>query len=233
MADPTLVEQVQELEAKARKAEASLAHRIDSIERENRRLRRHGTVMLVALSVTVAVSVTIVYLSARHGLPGSVSDVVSARQFVMRDKAGSIRGVWGIGDDGSLRLALNDSRGRPRAKLSVLQDGSSGLSFVDTIGHSRAALGVLSDETTTLVLADRAGSPRSVLGVAGDGSSNLVFADRGGTTRAGLGVDRRGLGTFTLFERPGLVVQDVPDTSEPHGPDTAGEARPGKSTRKR
>jgi hypothetical protein len=189
------------------RAEAAIVHRMDALERDNRRLRRYGIMMLVVLAVFLGVGASLLYFSGAYGLPGS-PQMVAARQFLLRDSRGTIRGTWGTAEDGSVRLALSDDRGRQRIRLNLLEDGSAGLTFADTAGRKLAVLGMLHDQTTTLALTDPAGVPRMVLGVAANGSSNLVFADHSGTTRAGLGVDARGLGTFTLEERSGGAAQE-------------------------
>jgi hypothetical protein len=189
------------------RAEAAIVHRLEDLERDNRRLRRYGITMLVVLAAFLGVGASLLYFSGAYGLPGS-PQMVSARQFQLRDARGTIRGTWGTAEDGSVRLVLRDDRGRQRIRLSLLEDGSAGLTFADTADRKLAVLGLLPDHTTTLALTDPAGVPRVVLGVAANGSSNLVFADAAGATRAGLGVDTRGLGTFTLAERAGDGVQE-------------------------
>ena len=184
------------------RAEAAIGHRLDALERDNRRLRRYGVTMLVVLAGFLGVGAALLYFSGAYGLPGS-PQMVAARQFLLRDAQGTIRGTWGTAEDGSVRLTLSDDQGRQRIRLSLLKDGSAGLTFADTADRKLAVLGLLPDHTSTLALTDPAGVPRMVLGVAANGSSNLVFADHSGTTRAGLGVDTRGLGTFTLEERSG------------------------------
>ncbi|MBA3259643.1 MAG: hypothetical protein H0T68_09280 [Gemmatimonadales bacterium] len=194
---------------------SGLLHRLEQLERENRRLRRYGTMMLMGIAVILGLGAALIFFSGRFGLPGS-AQVVVARQFEVRDIDGRVRGVWGAAEDGSVRLAFNDVGGRQRVRVSLLADGSAGLSFADSADRKLAVLGLLPDNTTTLALTDPAGIPRVVLGVAPNGSSNLVFADRLGTTRAGLGVDVRGLGTFTLAERDGVggAREELLDTLE-------------------
>ena len=184
------------------RGEGSIVDRLDQLERDNRRLRRYTTTMLLVVAMVLGLGAALIWFSVRSGLPGSPL-TVSARQFVLRDTDGTLRGTWGLGDDGAVRLVLSDGDGRQRVRLSLLQDGSAGLSFADSADRKLAVFGLLPDHTTNLALTDPAGIPRVVLGVSPNGSSNLVFADRSGSTRAGLGVDSRGLGTFTLAERSG------------------------------
>ena len=194
--------------------EVVFLHRLEALERDNRRLRRYSATAFVGLAVLLGLIVALVWLSGRQGAPGTVADQVAARQFVLRDKAGAIRGGWGLGDDGAVRLVLQDPAGRPRVKVSVLQDGTAGLSFADSGGRARAVFALLPDQTGSVAFADDAGKTRSVLGISADGSANIVFADRAGSTRAGLGVDGAGHSTFTLADRmndsaPAPVTESV------------------------
>src|SRR5215216_6610372 len=86
--------------------ERGLTIRIEELARENRRLRRlwMGTVVSGALLLGLASALVIV--SARHGLPGTVADVLEAKQFLLRDANGAIRGTWGTSQNGSMRLTL-------------------------------------------------------------------------------------------------------------------------------
>jgi len=195
-----------------RRGESRILHRLDELERDNRRLRRYAGTVLVVVAMVLGLGAALIFYSVRSGLPGS-PQAVSARQFVLRDGKGTVRGAWGLSEDGSVRFVLSDAGGRQRVRLSLLQDGSAGLSFADSADRKLAVLGLLPDHTTNLALTDPAGIPRVVLGVSPNGSSNLVFADAAGATRAGLGVDTRGLGTFTLAERTGGgVPEELLDT---------------------
>jgi hypothetical protein len=182
------------------RGEGRIAHRLDELERDNRRLRRYATSMLVIVAMVLGLGAALIWYSVRSGLPGSPL-TVSARQFVLRDASGNVRAALGLGEDSAVRLVLNDSNERQRVRLSLLGDGSAGLSFADSADRKLAVFGILPDHTTNLALTDPAGIPRVVLGVSPNGSTNIVFADRAGNTRAGLGVDTHGLGTFTLIER--------------------------------
>ncbi|MEZ0333132.1 MAG: hypothetical protein ACAI18_03925 [Gemmatimonadales bacterium] len=214
------------------RAEGRIVNRLEQLERDNRRLRRYTTVMLIVVAMALGLGTALLWYSVRSGLPGS-PQTVSARQFVLRDANGRVRGAWGVDDSGAVRLALSDEGERQRVRLSLLQDGSAGLSFADSTDRKLAVLGLLPDNTTNLALTDPAGIPRAVLGVASDGSSNLVFADREGSTRAGLGVDNRGLGTFSLAERDeGGAREELPDTLQVEQGDSV-DAAPAAAPKRR
>lgn len=178
-----------------------LQQRLETLEQDNRRLRRLNMITLGGMAVLLGLAVALTFVAGRYGMPGMTADVVSARQFVLRAADGTVRGQWGLDEKGALRLVMQDPNGAARVKLNLLEDGAAGLSFADSAGHARAVFAVLPDQTVSLVLADESGRTRSVLGLSSDGSATMVFADKGGNTRAGLGVDARGLGTFTLYER--------------------------------
>jgi hypothetical protein len=196
--------------------EVVFLHRLEALERENRRLGRYSSYAFMGLAVLLGLIVALVWVSGRQGAPGTVAEEVAARQFVLRDKTGAIRGAWGVGEDGAVRLALQDPKGRPRVKVSLLQDGTSGLSFSDSAGRSRAVFALLPDQTGSMAFADEAGKTRSVLGISPDGAANIVFADRSGSTRAGIGVDAGGRSTFTLADRiADAAPAPAPAASEP------------------
>ena len=213
----------------------TLAQRLEDVEREYRRLRRLSIWLLATLATLLGLGAAFLLVSARHGMPGTVGDVVSARRFVLRGEDGSVRGIWGTHEDGSVRFVLQDDQERQRTKLDLLSDGASGFTFADSAGHPRAVFAFLPDQTVSLVFADAAGKSRSVLGVSAAGSATLVFADQDGATRAGLGVDQRGTGTFTLMDRGGSdLVQPEPEPPAQERLDTSvAESSKQNSSRRR
>jgi hypothetical protein len=197
--------------------ERGLSVRIEELGRENRRLRRlwMGTVVSGALLLGLATALVIV--SARHGLPGSVADVIEARQFLIRDANGVVRGTWGTSNNGALRFTLQSPNSKAGLSLSSLADGASGITVKDSAGRSRAVLGLLPDQTVSLLLADDNGTTRTVLSLVRGGASTLVFADRSGSAKVGMGVDARGQSTMTLPEPP----ESPADNSAPDQPNSA------------
>lgn len=187
--------------------ERGLTIRIEEQARENRRLRRlwMGTVVTGALLLGLATALVIV--SARHGLPGTVAEVVEARQFLLRDANGAVRGTWAATQNGAMRLSLHAPGSKGGLSLASLPDGASGITVRDSAGRSRAVLGLLPDQTVSLLLADENGTTRTVLSLVRGGSSTLVFADRSGVTKVGMGVDSRGQSTVTLPEPPESRVE--------------------------
>jgi hypothetical protein len=188
-------------------ASRAFIQRIDALEEANRKLRRQGTILLVVTAILLGIGVALVVTAARRGMPGLVPDVVESKEFVLRDREGRVRGVWGSDDQGAIRLVLQDHASRSSIKLNLLDDGSSGLTFSDSSGTARMVLAVLPDHTVNVVLGDNRGIPRTVLGLNPNGGSTLAFADGGGTMRSGIGVDSRG--------RPMLSIANAGEAAEP------------------
>jgi hypothetical protein len=198
-----------------------MERRFEQLESENRTLRRRVTMMGVGVALVLGLAAAVIIFSARYGLPGSAASEVAARQFTLRDADGRVRGIWGGGDDGSVRLVMQDAAANPRLKLNLLADGSAGISFADSAGRVRAVFAILPDASVSMVIGDEMGTSRSVLGLSATGAATIAFADRNGNTRAGLGVDSRGVGSFTLDER-GTGGERVAEPETPTGtPDSA------------
>lgn len=207
-----------------REMEAVLGRRLDDLERDNRQLRSRSTMLMLGMTAALTLAAgTLIYAVTGDR---RVADVVHARQFVLHDPDGVVRGTLGLTPEGGARLVLRDRQGSERLRLSLLADGSPGASFVDAEGRSRIVMGLLPDETANLVFADRFGRTRAVFGLMPDESSTLVFADQNGETRVGLGIDPRGGAGLTVFERNGAppttaasaAVSDTL-TGEPDPPD--------------
>jgi hypothetical protein len=200
-----------------REMEAVVGRRVDALERENRQLQRRAATLTFAVAAAFALAAG----ALAYGLTAEsrVAGVVHAREFVLYDGDGLVRGRLGITPEGGSRLVLKDRSDRERIRMTLLSDGSPGLSFADAEGRSRMVLAFLPDQTANLVLADRHGRTRAVFGLMPDESSTLVFADHNGETRVGLGIDPRGGAGLTVVEHGnGRRTQPAPqDTSDVEG----------------
>jgi hypothetical protein len=196
-----------------RELERGLTIRTGELERENRRLRRIWMGTLVSVALLLGLATALVIVAARHGLPGTVADVIEARQFMLRDKNGTVRGSWTAADDGSMRLQLQAPGTKAGLSLSVLAGGASGITVRDSAGRSRAVLGLLPDQTVSMLFADENGTTRTVLSLVRGGATTLVFADRSGSAKVGMGVDARGQSTLTMPDPP-ENRDEAPDPQE-------------------
>lgn len=207
-----------------RELERGMTLRTFELERENRRLRRLWMGTLISVALLLGLATALVVVAARHGLPGTVANVVEARQFQLRDQTGAVRGTWNTGSDGSMRFLMQAPGSKAGLSLSVLAGGASGITVRDSAGRSRAVLGLLPDQTVSLLFADENGTTRTVLSLVRGGSSTLVFADRSGSAKVGVGVDARGQSTLTLPDVP----ESRPEPAEPADTAPAVERRPSR-----
>jgi hypothetical protein len=184
--------------ASAPAPEPAVLRRLEAVERENRRLRRLSQYAITGTAIGLGVAAMVIFLAARRGIPGLTADTLESHQFVLRDKRGTVRGVWDTSDKGLPRLMLQGVTGATGIKLSLLDDGTSGLAFSDSAGRTRAVVALLADGTSSLAFADERGITRSVLSVSPAGGATLVFADRNGNNRSGMGVDARGQAVTTM-----------------------------------
>ena len=200
-----------------RDLERGMTIRTGELERENRRLRRIWMGTLVAVALLLGLATALVIVAARHGLPGTVATVIEAREFLLRDQSGAIRGSWSAAEDGSMRFLMQTPGSKAGLSFSVLGGGASGITVRDSAGRSRAVLGLLPDQTVSMLFADENGTTRTVLSLVRGGASTLVFADRSGSAKVGMGVDARGQSTLTLPEQAESRI-------EPPGPEESGRA---------
>jgi hypothetical protein len=108
----------------------SLEERLGDLQRSNRRLR----ITIVALALVGGALITMAQAS-----PNS-SEIVEARQFVLRDASGNVRAVLGSTPEGAVGLNLDDATGRMRVTLDVDYAGSPGLDLFDQSGKRRALI---------------------------------------------------------------------------------------------
>lgn len=107
--------------------------------------------------------------------------VVEAERFVVRDRAGRVRGELGVSRDGSIALRLNNESGKARTMLRLDGEGHAMLRLTDPRGVNRAELALEGEGDPALYLTGPKGSVRTAARVAGEpGSQALVVRDASG-----------------------------------------------------
>ena len=186
-----------------------LAQRLERVEYENAQLRKQSKLLMIGGAAVLAL---LVLLLITRLFSGGAAGTVEARQFVLRDTDGMVRGVWEIADNGATRLVLRDRDARERVRLMLLPDGSPGLTLADRDGRPRTVLGLLPDQTATLVFADQAGEPRVNIGVDASGKPGVTMFENAEPA--------------PVIEEPLAPIEDVeptaaPQTEEPQSPTSA------------
>jgi hypothetical protein len=178
--------------------EDRLNARFARLERSHRRRGWLNAFLVVGLAGSLAMSGAIIFDPALLRALTEIGDEVRERRLVLEGDDGTVRGLWQLDEEGTVRLSIHDASGQARMNLAVLEDGAPGISFADEDDRRRVVLGLLPDQTSTLVFADGDGIPRAVLGVSSQGSANLLFADDEGVSRVSVGLDASGTGNLTL-----------------------------------
>jgi hypothetical protein len=154
----------------------NLARRLARLERENRWLKRIGTLLTVGAAAGVLM-----------GQMPTTTATVESQRFVVRDAAGQTRAVLGATADGSI-FEMYDKDGERRAAMGIATDGSATLSLLPKGEKGGVWVSARPYGWSNLQVFDRGGASRLAAGVAADGATLLVINDSGGTSRAGLGV---------------------------------------------
>jgi hypothetical protein len=144
---------------------ARLEHQHADLQRSNRRLRAMTVAVLLFSGAMVVMAQT----------NPQIADSLDARQFVLHDSSGKVRGALGITDDGSVGFNLVDSKDRTRVTLDVAGNGTPGLDFFDQDGKLRATMALASDGTPGVGLYGSDGHLRTSLDVPGRKIPGLAF----------------------------------------------------------
>jgi hypothetical protein len=154
----------------------SVTRRLDTLERESRRAKRVGLLLLVGAAAGLAM-----------GQVRAPAETIEARRIVVKDASGAARGVLSGTPEGAL-LELYDKDGVRRAVLGMAGDGSVILSLSAKAEKGSVWLSTSPYGWSSLQFADRSGTTRIATGLAADGSASVVMRGGDGAARAGLGV---------------------------------------------
>lgn len=122
----------------------TVVQRLARVERENRRLKRLGGLMLLGFTAVVLMGQT---KGAR---------VVEAEKFVLRDPTGKVRASLSTLPDSSVGFAILSADGKSLS-LSAEGDGTMGLTMYDKSKKLRAEIFTLADGSGGLALYDASG----------------------------------------------------------------------------
>jgi hypothetical protein len=126
---------------------SALIERLERLERDNRRMKRGGAALLLALAALFVMG---------HGEPAVKR--IEGDQIALRAPGGRIRGELSLQGDGGARFILYDTGRTPRLELlSAPPNGRPALTLYDDRWAPRATLRLDDDGTPQLALYDRAG----------------------------------------------------------------------------
>jgi len=194
----------------------AVLHRLDRLERQNRRL---GRAVLVAMAAVGA----LVFMGVTGPQKGDASaQTIEAQKIILRDSRGKIRASLTASEAGA-ELALYDADGDLRVQL-VNESDASGLKFIDRAGKLRAGLGEGSAEGSKvagLTLSNLEGKEQAEVAVEADGPI-VALSDRQESKRAVLHLEAEEP-VLTLYNANGQSRATLGDALEIF--DRSGERR--------
>ncbi len=169
--------------------------RIDELERQNRRFRRAGMVVLMTIFITLVVCAGLLSTSRAGAQPGAPKPnfntppwrdpnptpkggIVTGGEFRLVDDKGATRAVLYL-DSGSPVLRFLDEQGIPQASVGLQPSYGPSLFFHHANGAPGVSIGV-SANASILFLADSGGRRRTLLSVGSDGAPNIELRNRTG-----------------------------------------------------
>ncbi|HKO21455.1 MAG TPA: hypothetical protein VJX91_02290 [Candidatus Eisenbacteria bacterium] len=127
----------------------SLEQRLENGERENRRFKVLGSLVLLGMAGALCM-----------GLTSAPSKKLEAEVLVLKNAQGKSQMILGAGDDGPA-LTILDKNGKLRVNLGVGQDGPA-LDLLDAAENPRAQLMITEDQGPLLNFYDAKGSQVSL-----------------------------------------------------------------------
>jgi len=147
-----------------------LEHQQAELQRSNQRLRMTTGALLLLCGALVIMGQT----------NPQIAESLDARQFVLHDSSGKVRGALGLTDDGAVGLNFVDAKDKTRITLDVPSNGTPGLDFFDQDGKLRATFALGPDGTPGLGLYDPEGHLRTSLDVPASKTPGLAFYHQDG-----------------------------------------------------
>ena len=187
--------QENDLPAKGQKGgpmnEQSLVTRVNRLERENRRMKLAGVLVLLGIAAVIVMGQT----KAKR-----VAKQFEAERFILRDASGKLRGGLSVFPDGTVGLVITGEKRNAGVAIQVLPDGTSTLELTHS-NNQRVTLSITPNEITQLTLGVADKTP--VLGAAifKSGKSALLFLDNNSKQRALLQTDPDGTPALSLFDK--------------------------------
>ncbi len=197
MDEQTIAEWKNRLE-RIERENAGLVRRLAAIERPNRSKSR----VWIAAAVLLGAGATLVVADKQP----QIARTIEARNFVLRDREGNVKGLWETDPNGMPVLSLHDKHGSNRAEFRFRPDGSPVLHFLDRDGRERMLVGIDVDGAASMALIGKRGKERVCLGIAKDGWSTLSFYDPDLKNLLSLDVHPTGVARMRAIGKDGKVA---------------------------
>jgi hypothetical protein len=204
--------------------------RLSRLERENRRLKRAGTLLSLALVIAVAVG----FVAPSDGVvrgerlelttPGGEvyahiqlddrgSPLLAMRKdeaqalltldrpaLFLRDTDGRRGAFIGFDRRGLGKVALTGEKLTDGVRLTMTEEGAAAVDVLDEAGYTRGSMRYAKEEGMGLFMHDDSGGLRSSSGVDKEGNSSMLLIDAIGRRRAGMVVESDGTPLISITD---------------------------------
>jgi hypothetical protein len=124
--------------------------------------------------LTVGLFLTTILLAGETVRGGRSGKTIEAESFVVRDKAGHVRGRFGLAGDGLPELMMFDEKGDLQVALHVYADDCSSLTF-NSRNQTRVQLDSTSEGSASFRMFDKSTQSHATMFMWGDGRTGLAF----------------------------------------------------------
>ena len=181
----------------------SIEERINSLERQNRRMKLIGAAVVVIVAA---------FLLVGWVLPAP--RVVEAEMFVLKNSNGQEFGGLGCSPEGITFLTLLDKDRTPCVTLGSKGDGSTYVSLQQN-GTVRAGLTVNKNGAPTLGLSDRKGRSRAALQLDSNGFPSLLLSSEKEENTCQLAEQEDGSFFLNFFGKDSGIALGLDNTKNP------------------
>lgn len=179
---------------------AKLQTRLDSIERQNNRLKQVMVILTLLL-------VPLFLLGAKHGANDAQFGQISATGITIRDASGMELIAIGSDKEQGIGISIFNKAGKRAIALGIPADGQgSGIMVADAEGRPRVGLG-MDEGIPGIALVDEKGAKILAMGGGGEGYGILIN-DKEEVQRIGLGY-KNGDAGIMLYDEKGQYVRGM------------------------
>lgn len=179
---------------------AKLKTRLDSIERQNNRLKQVMVILTLLL-------VPLFLLGAKHGANDAQFGQISATGITIRDASGMELIAIGSDKEQGIGISIFNKAGKRAIALGIPADGQgSGIMVADAEGRPRVGLG-MDEGIPGIALVDEKGAKILAMGGGGEGYGILIN-DKEEVQRIGLGY-KNGDAGIMLYDEKGQYVRGM------------------------
>ena len=186
----------------------TIEERLKSLERQLSLTRWLLICVILVLVGAIAWKSTTMIPVVEAKQVGNSQQVIRSKTFILEDKDGRIRGLWGFSNEGNPVLQVYDNNGKARTSIGVDKIGDEITPrFMLLDGDEKQSAGLFSTKGGPLFILSGKNSERITAAVYNDEPS-IRFFDKEGTQRITL-VARKDRTAIVLSDKNGKVIEGL------------------------